>query len=170
MDNVDPPYQGEKCMVFLRILAVARMVIWNTRKKSCMMVQTFLIVIWLFSLDIHLESKLDAIENAWVEQHSTASLVIQKGATLEPSFPPLPVPGDNSPGPAGNFCIPYLAVWCVLLPLPPSSRYLQRSSPPPPVSSFWGSWTHKTVIHTTHSLLCPSPCFFYPISLDPLPT
>ena len=36
---VTPPFQGEKHVVFLVILAVARMVIWQTR------VQTFLIVI-----------------------------------------------------------------------------------------------------------------------------
>ena len=39
----------------------------------------------------------------------------------------------------------------------------------PPVPSFWGSWTHITVIHATHSSPCPSPHFFYLISLDPLP-
>ena len=33
-DNVLSPYQGEKRMVFLAILAVARMVIWPTRKKG----------------------------------------------------------------------------------------------------------------------------------------
>ena len=34
VDNVDHPYQGEKQRVFLVILAVARMVIWETRKKG----------------------------------------------------------------------------------------------------------------------------------------
>ena len=34
MDNVDPPFQGEKRVVFLAILAVARMVIWPTRNKG----------------------------------------------------------------------------------------------------------------------------------------
>ena len=34
VDNVDPPYRGEKCVVFLAILAVARMVIWETQKKE----------------------------------------------------------------------------------------------------------------------------------------
>ncbi len=29
VDNVLPPYQGEKRVVFLAILAVARMVIWT---------------------------------------------------------------------------------------------------------------------------------------------
>ena len=33
VDNVLPPFQGEKRMVFLAILAVARMVIWTTRNK-----------------------------------------------------------------------------------------------------------------------------------------
>ena len=32
--NVDPPRRGEKLVVFLAILAVARMVIWTTRKKG----------------------------------------------------------------------------------------------------------------------------------------
>ena len=34
MDNADPPYRGEKCKVFLAILAVARMVIWQTQNKG----------------------------------------------------------------------------------------------------------------------------------------
>ena len=34
LDNVDPPFQGEKRMVFLVILAVARMVIWQMRNKG----------------------------------------------------------------------------------------------------------------------------------------
>ena len=34
VENVLPPFQGEKRMVFLAILAVARMVIWSTRNKG----------------------------------------------------------------------------------------------------------------------------------------
>ena len=34
VDNVDPPYRGGKCVVFLAILAMARMVIWTTQKKG----------------------------------------------------------------------------------------------------------------------------------------
>ena len=34
VDNVLPPFQGEKRVVFLAFLAVARMVIWTTRKKG----------------------------------------------------------------------------------------------------------------------------------------
>ena len=33
VDNVDPPWKGQKWVMFLAILAVARMVIWETRKK-----------------------------------------------------------------------------------------------------------------------------------------
>ena len=34
VDNIDPPYQGEKRVVFFAILALARMVIWVTRNKG----------------------------------------------------------------------------------------------------------------------------------------
>ena len=34
LDNFLPPFQGEKRVVFLAILAVSRMVIWTTRKKA----------------------------------------------------------------------------------------------------------------------------------------
>ena len=34
VDNVLPPFQGEKRVVFLAILAVARMVIWTTGNKG----------------------------------------------------------------------------------------------------------------------------------------
>ena len=34
VDNIDPPYQGEKRMVFLTILSVARIVIWEMRNKG----------------------------------------------------------------------------------------------------------------------------------------
>ena len=34
VDDVDPPYRGEKREVFLAILVVARIVIWETRKKG----------------------------------------------------------------------------------------------------------------------------------------
>ena len=34
VDNVNLPFQGEKRVAFLVILAVARMVIWQTRNKG----------------------------------------------------------------------------------------------------------------------------------------
>ena len=58
VDNVLTPFQIEKRVVFLAILAVARMVIWTT--------QTFLNVIWDCFLSISLGSRSDAIEIAWI--------------------------------------------------------------------------------------------------------
>ena len=34
VDNVDPPFRGEKRLVFLAILAMAGILIWETRKKG----------------------------------------------------------------------------------------------------------------------------------------
>ena len=53
-------------MVFFVILAVARMVIWTTRKKGLYDGANFShhhLILFLF---ISLESKSDAIENAWI--------------------------------------------------------------------------------------------------------
>ena len=61
IDNVLPPYQGEKHIVSLVILAVARMVIWTTQKKGLYFSS------WsdIYSFSISLDSQLDMIENAW---------------------------------------------------------------------------------------------------------
>ena len=48
MDNIDPPYQGEKHVVFLVILAMAIMVIWKTKKKGLYDGANFFIVIFVF--------------------------------------------------------------------------------------------------------------------------
>ena len=61
VDNVLPPFQGEKRVVFLAILAVARMVIWTTRKKG---LYDDANLIWFCILGICLGKKSDAIENA----------------------------------------------------------------------------------------------------------
>ena len=101
------PFQGEKRVVFLAILAVARMVIWTTRKKGLYDDANFLIVIWYCTLGIRLGSKSDAdrkrldritFSRRWV---NAASLVVRKGATLESSFPPLPAHGVYGTGPSG---------------------------------------------------------------------
>ena len=66
--------------------------------------QTFLIVIWFYILGISLGSKSDAIENAWIAYKrwvNAASLVVQKEATLESSFLPLPAHGIYGTGPSG---------------------------------------------------------------------
>ena len=61
----DPPYRGEKRVLFLAILAVARVGIWTTRKKGLYEGANFSHRDLIIFLGISLESKSDAIENAW---------------------------------------------------------------------------------------------------------
>ena len=84
-------------MVFLAILAVARMVIWMTRKKGLYDGVKFshhdLISFFRHQLRVKIRcdrKHLDRItfNRRWVH---AASLVIQKGAMLESSFLPFPV-------------------------------------------------------------------------------
>ena len=101
VDNVLPPFQGEKRMVFLAILAVARMVIWTTRNKGLYDDANFSHRDQL-RVKIRCDRKrLDRItfNKRWV---NAASLVVRKDAMLESSFPPLastvrvlrdPIPG-----------------------------------------------------------------------------
>ena len=107
VDNVCPPFQGEKRVVFLGILAVARMVIWQTRNKGLYEGANFsyrdLILFFRHQLRVKIRYDrkcLDSItfSKRWVH---AASLVVCKGATLESSFPPLPAHGDDGPGPSG---------------------------------------------------------------------
>ena len=96
VDNVLSPFQGEKRVVFLVILAVARMVIWETRKKGLYNDVNFshrdLILYFRHQLRIKIRcdrKRLDRLtfSKSWV---NAASLVVRKGAMLESSFPPLP--------------------------------------------------------------------------------
>ena len=107
LDNVDSPFQGKKCVVFLMILAVARMVIWQTRNKGLYDGANFsycdLILFFRHQLCVKIRCDrkcLDRItfSKRWVH---AASLVVCKGAMLESSFPPLPAHGDNGPSPSG---------------------------------------------------------------------
>ena len=41
VDNFDPQYKGKKCVVFLAIRVVSRMVIWTMRKKGLYMDTNF---------------------------------------------------------------------------------------------------------------------------------
>ena len=66
VDNVLPPFQGEKRVVFLAILAVARMVIWTTRKKGLYDDANFSHRDLILYFGISLGSKSDMIENAWI--------------------------------------------------------------------------------------------------------
>ena len=71
VDNVLPPIQGQKRVVFLTILAATRMVIWTTRKKGlyddAKISHRNLILFFRHQLRV----KLDAIENVWIASHST---------------------------------------------------------------------------------------------------
>ena len=108
VDNVDPPNRGENCVVFLAIRAVARMVIWTTRKKELYDGVNFsphdLILFFRHQLRVKIrcdKKRLDRItfDKRWVY---AAFLVIRKGATLESSFPPLLAHGDDGPGSSGS--------------------------------------------------------------------
>ena len=94
-------------MVFFVILAVARMVIWETRNKGLYEGENFsyrdLILFFRHLLRVKIRCdrrRLDRItfSKRWVH---AASLVVCKGATLESSFPPLPAHGDDGPCPSG---------------------------------------------------------------------
>ena len=107
LDNVDPPFQGEKRVVFLVILAVVRIVIWLTRNKGLYEGANFsygdLILYFRHQLRVKIrcdKRRLDRItfSKRWVY---TASLVVCKGATLESFFPPLPAHDDDGSGPSG---------------------------------------------------------------------
>ena len=108
LDNVDPPFQDEKRVVFLVILAVARMVIWQTRNKGLYEGANYsyrdLILFFRHRLRVKIRCdrrRLDFItfSKRW---GYAASLVVCKEATLESSFPPLPAHGDDGPGPSGK--------------------------------------------------------------------
>ena len=105
IDNVLPPFHGEKRVVFLTILAEARMVIWTTRNKGLYDDANFshrdLVLYFRHQLRVKIRcdrKRLDHItfSKRWV---TAASLVVRKGAMLESSFPPLPVHGVYGTGP-----------------------------------------------------------------------
>ena len=107
VNNVDPPYRGEKHVVFLAILAVSGMVIWVTQNKGLYDCVKFshrdLILFFRPQLRVKIRCDrklLDRItfDKRWVYG---ASLVVRKRATLESSFPPFPVHGDDGLGSSG---------------------------------------------------------------------
>ena len=107
VDNVFPPLQGEKHVVFLTILVVARMVIWTKQKKGWYDNANFshrdLVLYFRHQLWVKIRcdrNRLDRItfDKRWV---NAASLVVRKGATLESSFHPLPTHGVYGTGPSG---------------------------------------------------------------------
>ena len=107
IDNVLPPWKDEKHVVFLAILGVARMVIWTTWKKGLYDGTNFSdrdrILFFRYQLRVKIRcdrKHLDYItfNKRWMH---AASLVVRKQATLESSFPPLPLHGSDDPGLSG---------------------------------------------------------------------
>ena len=107
VNNVFPPFQGEKRVVFLAILAVARMVIWMTRKKGLYDNTNFshrdLVLYFRHQPWVKIRcdrKRLDRIifNQIWV---NAAILVVRKEAILTSSLPPLPVHGVYGTGPSG---------------------------------------------------------------------
>ena len=106
VDNVLPPFQSEKRVVFFAILAVARMVNWATGKTGLYDDANFshrdLVLYFRHQLRLKIRcdrKRLDRItfNKRWV---NAASLVVRKGATLESSFPPLPAHDIDGAGPS----------------------------------------------------------------------
>ena len=106
VDNVLSQLQGKQGVVFLANLAVAKMAIWTTWKKGLYDDANFshdLILFFKHQLRVKIRcdrKRLDRItfDKRWVH---VASLVVEKGTTLESSFPPFPSLGDHEPGPSG---------------------------------------------------------------------
>ena len=105
VDNVLPPFHGEKRVVFLSIPAVARMVIWTTRNKGLYDDVNFshrdLVLYFRRQLRVKIRcgrKRLDriTIRKRWV---NAASLVVKKEAMLESFFPPLQAHGVYGTGP-----------------------------------------------------------------------
>ena len=109
VDNVFPPFQDEKRVVFFAILAVARMVIWTTRKNGLYDDANFShrdLILFFFWHQLRVKIRCDrkrldhiTFDKRWV---NAASLIIRKGAMLESSFSPLPAHGVYGPGPSGH--------------------------------------------------------------------
>ena len=107
VDNVLPPFQGEKHVVFLAILAAAQMVIWMAQKKGLYDDANFslrdLVLYFRHQLKVKIRcdrKRFDRItfDKRWV---NAVSLVVRKGSILESSFPPPPAHGIYGTDPLG---------------------------------------------------------------------
>ena len=107
VDNVDPPYQYKNCVVFLAILDVAKMVIWQMRNKGLYEGVNFfhhdLVLYFGHQLRVKIRCDRKRLDCITFDKRCmyAASLVVRKGATLEPSFPPIPAHGNDSLGSLG---------------------------------------------------------------------
>ena len=89
VDNVLPSFQGEKRVMFLAILAVARLVIWTTRKKGLYDDANFshrdLGLYFRHQLRVKIRCDRKRLDRITFDKRwgNTASLVIRKGVMLE---------------------------------------------------------------------------------------
>ena len=85
VDKVLPPFQGEKRVVFLVILAVARMVIWTTRKKGLYDDANFshrdLVLYFRHQLRVKIRCDRKCLDRITFDKRwmNAASLVVRKG-------------------------------------------------------------------------------------------
>ena len=88
MDNVLPPFQGEKRVAFLAILAVVRMGIWTTRKKELYNDANIshydLILFFRHQLRLKIRCDRKRLDRITFDKKrvNAASLVLRKGAML----------------------------------------------------------------------------------------
>ena len=107
VDNVLHPFQDEKRVVILAIPAVARMVIWTTRKKGLYDYANFshrdLVLYFRHQLRVKIRCNRKCMDRITFNERwvNAASLVVRKGAMLVSSFLPLPAHGIYGMGPLG---------------------------------------------------------------------
>ena len=107
VDNVLPPFQGEKWVVFLAVLAVARMVIWTMWKKELYddanSSHCDLILFFRDQLRVKIRCDRKRLDSITFHKRrvNSASLVVRKVAMLESSFSPLHAHGVYVSGPSG---------------------------------------------------------------------
>ena len=106
VDNVLPPSQGEKCVVFLAILAVARILIWTTRKKGLYDDANFshrdLVLYFRHQLRVKIRcDKTIGPHNIRQKVGECSKPGRTKVTVLESSFLPLPAHGVHGTGPSG---------------------------------------------------------------------
>ena len=109
VDNVLPPFQDEKHVVFLAIPAVAWMVIWSTWNKGLYDDANFshrdLVLYFRHELRVKIRCDRKHLDRITFSKRlvNAASLVVRKGTMLESSFPSLPAHGVYSMGPLGPY-------------------------------------------------------------------
>ena len=109
VDNVLPQFQGEMRVVFFAIIAVARMVIWATRKTGLYDGANFshndLILFFRHQLRVKIRCDRKCLDHITFDKRwgHAASLVVRKGAMLASSFLPLPAYGDYGQGSSGSY-------------------------------------------------------------------